>query len=326
MAKEPRSISGKVVAITGGARGIGRCTAEALVREGARVALGDLDAQLTEQVAGEIGGGTVGLGLDVTDHDSFARFLDDVEARLGPLDVLVNNAGIMPLGDFADEDDATTQRVIDINVHGVITGTRLAIHRMRPRRCGHIVNVASMVGKVSPPGGATYTASKHAVVGLTESVDLENREYGIDFSIVMPVVVRTELAAGLKDTRGVKSVQPEDVAAAIVGALKFPRRDVFVPREVAFFHKATYVLPPRAQEAVAKAMRSDRILTDVDRAQRAAYEERAARSEPAHNAEIAEPPPIERPPPIEFPDPVEPPEPPKPPEPVEPTERVEASS
>jgi NAD(P)-dependent dehydrogenase (short-subunit alcohol dehydrogenase family) len=281
MAKQdPRPVNGKVVAITGGARGIGRSTAEALVREGAKVAIGDLDAELTEQVAGEIGGGTVGLPLDVTERESFARFLDSVEDRLGPVDVLINNAGIMPLGDFAEEDDATTIRIIDINVHGVLTGTKLAVRRMRPRRSGHVINVASMVGKVSPPGGATYVASKHAVVGLTESVQLENADYGIEFSVVMPVVVRTELGSGLKETRGVKSVGPEDVAAAIVDAIKVPKRDVYVPRETGAIHKATYPLPQRAQMAVAKAMKSDRILLDIDHGQRAAYEDRAAHSEP----------------------------------------------
>src|SRR3954454_76635 len=232
MAKQqPRPVNGKVVAITGGARGIGRSTAEALIREGAKVAIGDLDGELTEQVAGELGGDTVGLPLDVTERESFAAFLDGVEDRLGPVDVLINNAGIMPLGDFAEEDDATTIRIIDINVHGVLTGTKLAVRRMRPRRTGHIINVASMVGKISPPGGATYVASKHAVVGLTESVAMENRDYGIEFSIVMPVLVRTELIAGLKEGRGVKSAAPEDVANAIVDAIKFPKRDVFVPRE-----------------------------------------------------------------------------------------------
>jgi NAD(P)-dependent dehydrogenase (short-subunit alcohol dehydrogenase family) len=289
MAKqEPRPVNGKVIAITGGARGIGRSTAEALVREGAKVAIGDLDAELTEQVAGEIGGETIGLPLDVTERESFAAFLDGVEDRLGPVDVLINNAGIMPLGDFADEDDATTIRIIDINVHGVITGTKLAVRRMRPRRTGHIINVASMVGKISPPGGATYVASKHAVVGLTESVQLENADYGIELSVVMPVVVRTELGSGLKETRGVKSVGPEEVAAAIVDAIKVPKRDVYVPRETGAIHKATYPLPQRAQMAVAKAMKSDRILLDIDHGQRAAYEDRAAHSEPGLEPEGAD--------------------------------------
>jgi NAD(P)-dependent dehydrogenase (short-subunit alcohol dehydrogenase family) len=295
--KQPRPLTGRVVAITGGARGIGRTTAEALVREGALVAIGDLDGELTERVAGEIGAGTAGLALDVTNRESFLQFLDEVEERLGPLDVLINNAGIMPLGDFAEEDDATTMRIIDINLHGVLTGTKLAIRRMRPRRTGHIVNVASMAGKISPANGATYTASKHAVVGLTESVAMENVDYGIEFSIVMPVVVRTELGSGLKETRGVKSVGPEAVAEAIVEALKFPRRDVYVPREVGFIHKATYPLPHRAQLAIARAMKSENILKDVDHGARAAYEERAARSEPglepeseaAHAESVIEP-------------------------------------
>jgi NAD(P)-dependent dehydrogenase (short-subunit alcohol dehydrogenase family) len=289
MAKQqPRPVNGKVVAITGGARGIGRCTAEALVREGAKVAIGDLDGEQTEQVAAEIGGGTVGLPLNVTDRESFAAFLDGVEDKLGPVDVLINNAGIMPLGDFAEEDDATTQRIVDIDIHGVFTGTKLAIRRMRPRRTGHIINIASMAGKISPPGGATYVGAKHAVVGFTEAVQMENLDYGIEFTIVMPVVVKTELGSGLKDTRGVKSAEPEEVAALIVDAIKVPKRDVYVPREAGIIHKLTYVLPQRAQMAVAKFMKGDRILLDIDHGTRAAYEDRAAHSQPGLEPEVAE--------------------------------------
>jgi short-subunit dehydrogenase len=289
MAKqEPRPINGKVIAITGGARGIGRATAEQLVREGAKVAIGDLDGEHTEQVAGELGGGTIGLPLDVTERESFVAFLDGVEDRLGPIDVLINNAGIMPLGDFAEEDDATTTRIVDIDIHGVLTGTKLAIRRMRPRRTGHIVNIASMAGKISPPGGATYVGAKHAVVGFTEAVQMENMDFGIDFTIVMPVVVRTELGSGLKETRGVKSAEPEDVAAAIVDAIKVPKRDVYVPRESGVIHKLTYILPQRAQMAVAKFLKGDRILLDIDHGKRAAYEDRAAHSQPGLEPEVAE--------------------------------------
>src|SRR5580692_615810 len=100
-------VAGKIVAITGAARGIGRATAEALARRGARVAIGDLDRALAERTASDIGSGTIALELDVTQRGSFAAFLDAVEARLGPVDVLVNNAGIMPVGPFVEEDDAT---------------------------------------------------------------------------------------------------------------------------------------------------------------------------------------------------------------------------
>ena len=160
MAKAPRSLAGQVVAITGAARGIGRATAAALIAEGARVAIGDIDAALAEQTASELGGGTVGLPLDVTDRASFAAFLDQIEARLGPLDVLINNAGIMPIGPFIEESDATARRMVDINVHGVIFGSKLALERFVPRGRGHLVQLASAAGKAGFPGGATYCATK----------------------------------------------------------------------------------------------------------------------------------------------------------------------
>src|SRR6202451_1252165 len=122
MAKTTRSLAGQVVAITGGARGIGRATAAALITQGARVAIGDIETPLAERTAQELGGGTVGLPLDVTDRDSFDAFLTEAEARLGPLDVLINNAGIMPIGPFIEESDSTAHRMVDINLHGVIYG------------------------------------------------------------------------------------------------------------------------------------------------------------------------------------------------------------
>ena len=131
MAKQRRSLSGKVVAITGGARGIGRTTAQALVRKGCRVALGDLDLEPAEQTAAELGGGTIALQLNVTDRDSFTAFLDEAERQLGPVDVLINNAGIMPVTPFEQESDDSIRRQLDINVYGVMVGTQLAVRRMK---------------------------------------------------------------------------------------------------------------------------------------------------------------------------------------------------
>jgi NADP-dependent 3-hydroxy acid dehydrogenase YdfG len=276
MAKVPRSLAGKVVAITGGARGIGRATAAALIGQGARVAIGDIEVALAERTAQELGAGTIGLPLDVTQRASFAAFLDEVETRLGPLDVLVNNAGIMPIGPFVDETDATTKRMVDINVNGVIFGSKLALDRFLPRGRGHLVQIASMAGKAGFPGGATYCATKHAVVGLSEAIRAEVRGSSIDVSVVMPVVVNTELGSGLPTTPGVKVVEPEDVANAIVEALQTGRFEVFVPRSMAGIVRFNALIPRRAQEAIRRLMKGDQVLAHPDRAARAAYEERMA--------------------------------------------------
>src|SRR4051794_17137138 len=232
MAKQPKSLNGRVVAITGGARGIGKATGQALVREGARVGIGDLDLELARKTAEELGSGTRAYELDVTSRPSVAAFLDAVESDLGPLDVMVNNAGIMPITPFLEESDASAVRQLDINVHGTLFGMKEALPRMLPRRSGHIVNLASVAGKAGFPHLATYCASKHAVVGLTEAVRGEYLESGIGFTVVMPAMVNTELTAGVKAGRGVEKAEPEDVAGAIVDALKLDRYEVFVPKSV----------------------------------------------------------------------------------------------
>lgn len=288
MAKERRSLSGKVVAITGGARGIGKTTAAALVRKGCRVAIGDLDLELARQTAAELGGGTIALPLDVTDRDSFASFLDETEQQLGPLDVLINNAGIMPVTPFIEESEESARRQVDINLHGVIAGTQLALRRMLPRGSGHVVNIASIAGKVGGPAVATYSATKHGVVGLSEAVRFELRDSGIEISCVMPFPVKTALMEGVSDQRLLKRVEPEDVANEIVDALEAPRFDVFVPRWVKVSLSSGALLPRRAREAVFRFMGADKLLTEVDASARRAYEERAAKSGAGDAAQEAE--------------------------------------
>jgi NADP-dependent 3-hydroxy acid dehydrogenase YdfG len=287
MAKERRSLHGKVVAITGGARGIGKATATTLVRKGCRVAIGDLDLELAEQTAEALGGGTVAIELDVTDRDSFSTYLDEAERQLGPIDVVINNAGIMPLGRFADEDDATAHRMIDINLHGVILGTKLALARMEPRNSGQIVNIASQAGKAGFPGGATYCATKHAVVGLSEAVRAELDGTEIEMHCVMPAVVNTELGSGLQQARGVKTLEPEEVADEIADALETGRFEVWVPRSTKAISTVMNLVPRRGREVLAKALNADKILAEPDRAARATYEDRAARSDPRHDASAA---------------------------------------
>jgi NAD(P)-dependent dehydrogenase (short-subunit alcohol dehydrogenase family) len=277
MAKQRRQLSGKVVAITGGARGIGKATAAALVRKGCRVAIGDRDLELAERTAAELGGGTVALALDVTDRGSFESFLDEAERQLGPIEALVNNAGIMPVTPFEEESEASVQRQIAINLGGVITGTQLAIKRLRPRGSGYIVNIASQAGKSGIPGIATYSGTKHAVVGISEAVRAELRDTGVEVLCVMPTVVNTELTSGVGQ-KWVKPVEASDVADEIVAAMEVPRFDVFVPRANGVLYKILAPLPRSWREGLGRAMKVDKLMTEVDHGARRAYEERAAAS------------------------------------------------
>ncbi len=286
MARQTRVLAGQTVAITGGARGIGRATATLLAARGMRVAIGDLDLQAATQTASEIGPSAVALPLDVTDRASFTAFLDGVEEQLGPLDVLINNAGIMQVGRFIDEDDLTARRMIDINLGGVILGTKLALERMVPRDRGHIVNISSQAGKYGAPGGATYSATKHAVIGLTEAVrgELRLMKADIGISYVMPFVVDTELGSGLGQARGMRNLQPADVAEAILDALRRGLVEVWVPKSARATQTLGMLLPRRISEAIARAMKADMVLAGADASVRRGYELRAAASEPALGA------------------------------------------
>ncbi|MEA2383391.1 MAG: hypothetical protein QOH72_3362 [Solirubrobacteraceae bacterium] len=281
MAKQSRTLAGRVVAITGAARGIGRATAVALMGEGARVAIGDLDAELARRTADELGPGAYAFALDVTDRASFELFVDRVEAEIGPIEVLVNNAGIMPLGPFVAEQDITARRMVDINVHGVLHGMKVVLPRLVARGDGHLVNIASAAGKGPYPGGATYCGTKHFVVGVSDAVRGELRGTGVEISVVMPVVVDTELASGVGTPRGVPKIKPEDVAAAIVDVLRRPRFDVYVPRSIGPLTALAGVLPRRVRELALRAIGADRVLWRVDDAARRDYEVRATHSEPA---------------------------------------------
>ena len=274
MAKTLRSLNGQVVAITGGARGIGRATAAALIAQGARVGIGDIDAPLAERTASELGSRTIGLALDVTDRASFAGFLDEVERELGPLDVLINNAGIMPIGPFLDETDACAERLVDINIHGVILGSKLAIERFKPRGRGHIVQLASIAGKGGFPGVATYCATKHAVVGLTEALRAELRGTGIELHQVLPIGVNTELYSGVSAARGLKTPEPEDVANTIVELLQTGKFQLYVPRVVGALVRLQNLLPRPAVDAITRLTRADQLMLAADHGARAAYEAR----------------------------------------------------
>ena len=230
MAKQRRSLNGKVVAITGGARGIGKATATALVRKGCRVAIGDLDLELAEQTAAGLGGGTIALPLDVTDRASFAAFLDEAERQLGPVDVVDQQRrdhagdGAGRRGRRLDQAPARHQHLWRHRRHPA--GDRAdAAARQRPHRQHRLAGRQ----RRRCPGIATYSGTKHAVVGISEAVRAELRGSGVEVHCVMPTVVNTELTAGLGQ-KLIKAVEAEDVANEIVDALELRRFDVYVPR------------------------------------------------------------------------------------------------
>jgi NADP-dependent 3-hydroxy acid dehydrogenase YdfG len=265
-------VAQRVVAVTGGARGIGEAIGRALAARGARVALGDVDEAAVRATAEAIGRGTIGCPLDVTSIASFAAFIEQVERELGPVDVLVNNAGVMWVGYAADETEATALRQFDVNFHGVARGMRLVLPGMRARRSGHVVNIASVASRVAPAGEATYAATKHAVLGYSTAVREELRGSGVDLSVVMPVVVETELAAGTS-SGGVSALAPEDVAAAVVRAIERPRFEVFVPARVGALTRLLALLPQRGRDLLYGRLVPDQA-AETAAAARRDYEER----------------------------------------------------
>ena len=264
----------------GGRGGIGLATAKAFLAQGAKVALGDLDGELVASVANELGANVLGLPLDVTDPAAFATFLDAAEAGLGPLDVLVNNAGIMPTGLFVEEDPTMTDRILDINLRGVITGSRLALERFTGRGQGHLVNIASLAGVTGFPGLATYCATKFAVVGLTEALEREVRDQGIAVTCVLPGVVRTELSAGTNSPKWVEALStldPEDVASAIVAAVRTRKPKVTVPKRLGATLTTTSLLPRRVRIAAERLTGAGKAFTEPDPRAREIYHERLRR-------------------------------------------------
>jgi NAD(P)-dependent dehydrogenase (short-subunit alcohol dehydrogenase family) len=270
-------VAGRVTLVTGAARGIGRATAAAFLAQGATVALCDLDADLVHQTTRELstqGARAQAYELDVSDAEAFERVFARVEHDLGPVDILVNNAGIMPVGPFLQLSAALDRRLVGVNLFGVINGMRAALPRMERRHRGHVVNIASVAGKAGVPFIAVYAASKHAVVGLTESVRLEMAESGIGFSYVLPAFVDTELAKGTGRLPFPPVASPESVADAVVRAVQTGRVDVYVPRITRLGVTVPVLLPRAIHEPLARLFRLHRVFRDVDEEARASYRHR----------------------------------------------------
>jgi short-subunit dehydrogenase len=271
------TLQGCRVAITGGARGIGLATARELASRGAVVFLGDLDETLASAAAAQIGHGAVGLVVDVADDRSFAGFMAQATAD-EPLDVLINNAGIMPIGPFLEQTPATLKRTMEVNIMGCLNGMRVALPAMVERGTGHIINVASTAGKTPVPGGIAYCGSKSAVVAMTETARVEFADSGVHFTCVMPHFTNTELIAGTTATRLLPVVEPEDVAKAMVDAVEHRHTDVFVPTMIGPILQAQSLLGRRIRDTMNRRLGAYDTFLHFDKSKRSGYDDRVSNS------------------------------------------------
>lgn len=196
------NIEGKVVVITGASSGLGEAAARLLAEKGASVVLGARRAERIQALADEItekGGKAIAVATDVIDRDQVKKLVDTAVETYGRIDVLINNAGLMPQAPLEALRIDEWDRMIDVNVKGVLYGIAAALPYMKEQKGGHIINVSSVAGhKVLPPG-TVYCATKHAVRALSEGLRMEVTPHGIRSTIVSPGAVDTELLDSVAD-------------------------------------------------------------------------------------------------------------------------------
>lgn len=211
--------------VTGSARGIGRAIAEKMASLGATVVISDLDQAACDEVAGQIGGGAIGIACNVTDEAQVINLLDTAKERLGSVDIVVNNAGITRDTLMIRMDEKDWNLVLDINLKGAFLVTKAAAKIMMKQRSGKIVNISSVVGLTGNAGQANYSASKAGLIGLTMTAAKELAARGVTVNAVAPGFIATEMTDAISDAAKQAFMDkvavkrpgtPEDVAAAVV--------------------------------------------------------------------------------------------------------------
>lgn len=225
------SIQGKVALVTGAGRGIGKATSIALAKEGVNIALIGRTQENVDAVAKELetyGVKTVAIAADVTNLQQIEAAVEKINTTLGAIDILVNNAGISKFGKFLDLTPEEFFNIINVNVMGVYNVTRAVLPQMLERKSGEIINISSTAGQKGAPVTSAYSASKAAIIGMSESLMMEVRKSDIRVVTLTPSTVATDMAVELNLTDGnpEKVMQPEDLAELIVTSVKLPKRVV----------------------------------------------------------------------------------------------------
>jgi short-subunit dehydrogenase len=267
-------IQGARVLVTGAARGIGKAVAAGFVRKGAFVVAGDRDREALDAVAHSLGERVSSEYVDVTSRDSFSAFVERALSLHGRIDMLVNNAGVMPLGSFLEEPEAIGRSAMEVNLWGIVNGVRAVLPHMLARGQGHVLNVASMAGKIPVPGMAIYNASKFAAVGLTASLRRELAPSGISVSAVLPSAVHTDLVAGVPLGGGMPTVTPERVAEAVVDNLRTRRAEIAIPGLLAGWNLLDALTPEPVMSLFRSWLGERRALERIDRGVRGSYDAR----------------------------------------------------
>jgi short-subunit dehydrogenase len=249
-------LRGAVAVVTGASSGFGGLTSRLLAKEGASVVLAARRVERLEALAAEIegrGGRGLAVRCDVTEVADLQGLRDRVEEAFGRCDVLINNAGIPGGGRFEDLSLKQIERVVRVNLLGVLFCTKIFLPMMLEQGAGHIVNVASLAGRYATPGASVYSASKHGVVAFSESL-YGLRDRGVLVTAVLPGFSRTETFTG----RGPRllRVKPERVADAIVAAVRDDKEgEVYLPRWVRPLELFRIVTPGLYRRALLAAAR-----------------------------------------------------------------------